>query len=190
MESEIWKPIVGYENLYAVSNKGAVKRINRFVLCKNGERRVKNDRNCKIFNNGFGYSIVSLWKEGKQKTMTVHRLVAIAFLHKEPHQKCVNHKNGVRNDNRVENLEWCTHSENAKHAFDVLGRDKRSGQNMGGENPWARPIKCVETGECFDSVATASRKLNMPISTIYKSLYKSRKTKVGLSFIGVPKNKK
>jgi len=69
-----------------------------------------------------GYSRVQLWHKGKGLLKLVHRLVANAFLVKENCQTEVNHINGVRHDNDVNNLEWCTRSENILHAFNVLGR--------------------------------------------------------------------
>lgn len=67
-----------------------------------------------------GYYRVLLYKDGSKKWLTINKLVAEAFLSKEPHHEEINHKNGIKTDNRVENLEWVTHAENMAHARDVL----------------------------------------------------------------------
>lgn len=74
------------------------------------------------------YYLVWLCVKGKQKSFSVHRLVALTFIPNVHNKPCVNHKNWIRNDNRVENLEWCTHSENQFHSFRILWR-KQSEKN-------------------------------------------------------------
>ena len=111
---EIWKPVVGYEGVYQVSDLGRVKRIARGKGATPG-RLLKPQR------NRSGYLAVNLSYRGKRKSYEVHRLVALAFIDPSPGKAQVNHKNGVRTDNGVSNLEWVTRSENAKHAYRVLG---------------------------------------------------------------------
>jgi len=111
---EIWKLIEGFES-YAVSNLGRIK---------NKDGTIK--RQTKIRN---GYMNVDLYKNGIRKHLCVHRLVATAFLNKPNHKKMeTNHLNGIKNDNRVENLEWCTRSENLQHSYDFLGRQAPRGE--------------------------------------------------------------
>lgn len=74
-----------------------------------------------------GYEYITLCKNGKKYLKTVHRLMAEIFLPNPENKPEVNHKNGIRTDNRVENLEWTTHSENVLHAFRVLNRKKPQG---------------------------------------------------------------
>ena len=107
---ELWKPISNYEN-YEVSNYGRVRNV------KNGKQKVLKSQLIKS-----GYEIVGLSVNSKSISKTVHRLVAISFLENKENKPCVNHINGIKTDNRVENLEWCTHSENEKHSFDKLGK--------------------------------------------------------------------
>lgn len=68
------------------------------------------------------YPSVVICVDGQKKKISVHRLVAMAFIPNPNNKPCVNHKNGIKTDNRVENLEWCTYAENERHSFDVLGK--------------------------------------------------------------------
>jgi hypothetical protein len=118
MEKEIWKDVPGYEGIYQVSNLGSVLSLN-----KNKKR--------KFGDNGHGYLFVSLSKDGAVKCFYVHRLVAKLFIDNPKNKATVNHKNGIKSDNRACNLEWMTQSENSQHGFDT-GLIK---QNTGIKNP-------------------------------------------------------
>lgn len=108
IENEIWLPVVGYEGLYAVSNMGRVKSLGNNKLRK--EKILSQ-----ILNNNNGYLQLTLYKEGKMQTFLVHRLVATAFLENPNGYRCVNHKNEIKTDNRVENLEWCDDKYNLNY---------------------------------------------------------------------------
>lgn len=118
---ETWKDIKGYENIYRVSNLGRVKRVRSFR--KNGASGYyQAEKILKQTDRGNGYLCVHLSKDGKGKIFSTHVLVATAFLEKDDKQTQVNHKDGNRKNNAVENLEWCTARENIVHSVKVLKR--------------------------------------------------------------------
>ena len=119
---EIWKDIVGFEGWYQISNLGRVKSLKRYVKHNYGGDRVVEERIIKqtIENrkNGYGYMRTSLAKGsiGKQVRVNTHRLIAEAFIPNPDNKKFVNHKDGNKLNNSLDNLEWVTPKENVDHA--------------------------------------------------------------------------
>ena len=107
LEGEIWKDLPEYEGLYQASNKGRIKRNNHLI---------------KLIIQKTGYLNVSLCKNGISKTCRVHKLIAKIFIPNPNNYQSINHKNGNKQDNRVENLEWCTQSYNNWHATFILDK--------------------------------------------------------------------
>lgn len=110
---EIWKPVVGWEAHYAVSNKGRVMRTSKAGPTHSGKIRAHAVDGC-------GYARLPLCVNYKSVTCKVHRLVAEAFIGPIPRGYEVNHKDGDRLNNCVENLEICTHTENVRHSRYIL----------------------------------------------------------------------
>ena len=114
---EIWKPVVGYEGLYEVSSLGRVKSLEKTISREKNGKWIQSERILKNSHQGNGYLATTIYKNGKPKRINIHRLVCISFIPNTNKKPCVNHKNGIKSDNRPENLEWVTFSENTFHAF-------------------------------------------------------------------------
>ena len=153
---ETWKELKGYEGDYEVSNMGQVRSTTKVFTCYslrgNGiHERTRYGRILQPSVQNNGYLVVWLSRNGKVKAHTVHRLIAKTFIENPKNLYCVNHKNGNKTDNRVENLEWCTSGENLKHAYEKLGRVHRKGTK----------IICIELNKTFESIKSASEELNV-----------------------------
>lgn len=148
LPGEEWRAVREYEGLYEVSNMGRIKsvsgRIHSFRIMKQGQ-------------NKWGYPQVGLNINGKQNRPSVHRLVAQAFLAETEFEGAVvNHKNGIKTDNRAENLEWCTHQENTRHAFDVLGlTGVNSGNFQKGEEHKSAKLSRKQAIEIYQAKPTS-----------------------------------
>lgn len=129
--TEIWKDIEGYEGLYQVSNLGRVKSLNY------NKTRKEKILSCGDKN---GYLFVVLCKNGKHKQFQVHRLVAQEFVPNPENKPYVDHINTIKNDNRVENIRWCTHKENCNNE---ISRENQSRSHKG-KTPWNKGVSMSE----------------------------------------------
>lgn len=114
---EIWKDVIGYEGLYQVSNKGRVKGLQR--LKWNGKTYCIIKEKIRKNVEFKGYRALILYKNAKQKRYLLHRIVAQAFIPNPKNKPQINHINGIKNDNRVSNLEWVSQLENNRHAWSI-----------------------------------------------------------------------
>lgn len=149
---EHWKIIEDYPN-YEVSNLGTVRNIKTGCVL----RPIVDD-----------YLRVDLCKDGKHKSKRIHRLVAEAFIPNPENKRTVNHISGDKTDNRVENLEWATHSENMKHAF-------RTGLNHHGGGLPKQKVRCIETGQIFESQLHAAKYFGVCQGSIRSSIHRGCK---------------
>ena len=157
---EIWKDIHGYEGKYQVSNKGQVKSIakNKVLILK---QSFKNKR-------GYNYPTVNLYdKYGKGKSYRVHRLVAETFIPNPYNLPCVNHIDGDKTNNNVSNLEWCSYSENTKHAYHTNLISPHTDKAVAKRSKNCRKkVYCHQTNKVYNSITEASRELGLSNSKV------------------------
>lgn len=150
------KDIQGYEGLYAVTEDLRIWSYPKNNSSKHGKFLKQ------IISNW--YATVWLWKNKKVKWFWVHRLIAMAFIPNPENKPQINHKNWIRNDNRVENLEWCTNQENINHAFKFLWKNNKSPKQIAqtkslawlGKRPVIQLTKELKEVRRFDSILNAS----------------------------------
>ena len=171
MKEEIWKDIEGYEGLYQVSDLGRIRNFQNKIM--------------KQHKNHKGYLIIQLSKEGRRKTLIVHRLVAKAFIPNKNNKEQINHINCNKADNNIENLEWVTTKENVVHAFKhklktkegsvkLLGKYAKKGE----ENPKSKKVFQFDKNKklifVYGSVREAERKTKIYASYISQCCLKKK----------------
>lgn len=178
----MWKDIKGYEGQYMVSYSGEVKSLDRIIIKTNGIAQRTKGKMLSIISNQ-GYSLVSLSK-GHYINVFVHRLVAEAFIPNPENKTDVNHINGNKADNKVENLEWLTRSENQIHSYRILKRkvSKAFLGRFGKDHPRSRKVKCINNGVTYSALNDAARELNISYSKISLVCSGQRKHTKGYKF--------
>ena len=135
---EHWKDILGYEGCYQVSNQGRVKSLSRLVRFRPDRALALLPERIMSLINNRGYKMVSLVNREKEvRSVAVHRIMWTAFFGVIPHLMEINHKNGIKGDNRLENLEVVTHQQNMQHAASTGLLQYYGGEN----NPNAKLTK-------------------------------------------------
>lgn len=170
-DDEEWREIPGYEGEYEASSWGRVRSVDR--IDRRGHRR--KSKMLRPHTNSNGYNLVSLSTDGGQQNHLIHRLVAVTFLGEIPsptHQ--VNHKDGDKQHNRPENLEWVTPLENIRHAIETLhieiggGRGEKNGRAVMTEAQ-VRQARERYTGQP-GQVARLARELDVPYYALWHAL--------------------
>lgn len=161
---EVWMKIKGFDN-YEVSNLGVVRNANTGRIIK--QRSTKT-----------GYKLVDLHDSCYVSTKYVHRLVAETFITNIDNFPQVNHKDENKQNNSVDNLEWCTASYNLSYN----GRAKRVGLHHRENSPTNKSIKCIDTGKVFRSVSEAARETNINRMSISYALSGKQKHAGGYSW--------
>ena len=164
---ESWKPILGYEDLYEVSNMGRVRQIGKGIGRTQGRILAPSPES-------YGYFQYGLSRRGcKQKMFRAHRLVGYAFCNPPTNWEGlqINHKNGIRTDNRAENLEWCTSTENIIHARDILGADY---SNPGEEHPMSKltEVDVLEIRRLHAEGGISSKELGLKYGVHYSHIWR------------------
>lgn len=157
-----WKKVDGFEN-YSISDDGYVRNDTTTKLLKQ-------------HTNNKGYLLVNLWRNNKGYWKTVHRLLAIAFIPNPNNYPQVNHKDGNKQNNRIDNLEWCTQSENQLHRSRVLGKKRVPEEALRNTR---MPVICVETGKTYESMSEAARQCGLWEQSISKVLNSTTRTAGG-----------
>jgi len=141
---EIWKDVMGFEGFYKISNYGKIKTLERVVDMPNGGTRLDKSKLLKCRDTPNGYKMVKLMARGKVKDISVHRLVGEHFIDNPNNKLTINHIDGVKHNNKYDNLEWATQSENILHSLHILG-------NINTVNKSKRKIVQLldECGNCF-----------------------------------------
>lgn len=162
VEGEEWKDIPEFEG-YQASNLGRIRSLLMFKYHnhKDLEQSVLKPR------NNFGYLTVRLkTKDGNRNYFSVHRLVAKAFINNPVNKPQINHIDGVKHNNKIENLEWCTASENVKHAFDNGLKTTKKGIESHHSKLTEQSV--LEIYYSKESNKTLSKKYNVQENAIFK----------------------
>lgn len=169
-EDEIWKDIPQFEGIYQASTKGRIRSLDRERYCRNKHTFLCKGKILMPKIQNSGYMIVWLRKDGKTYAKTIHRLIAKTFIPNPSAFEQVNHKDGNKINNNVKNLEWCSRSENVKHAYRVIHRLK----------PRSVKVQCVDTGEIFESIKEAEKAFGICRGAINQVVAGRHKTAGGL----------
>ena len=177
MEQEIWKPVVGLEDRYEVSNTGRCRRKERYITDRNGKIKHIKLHEMRPVKDEY-VEFVLKHNDSKQHLHTAHRMVAEAFIPNPDNLPCVNHKDEDKYNNSVDNLEWCTYSYNASYK----GNARRVGEKLRGKVTHnSKRVLCVEDNKMFDSMSRCQTYYGISYKMLRKILNTSSSYR-GLTF--------
>lgn len=189
--AEEWRSVVGFVGLYEVSNQGRTRSVDRVVTNKNGVNRKFYGKEIRQKISNAGYFEVCLCKNGKLFSKLVHRLVAEAFLGQQSDsKKCyIDHINGIKTDNRLENLRYVTPSENREYAIELGSVDiekmreisRKNGRNSSIGKLNAKPV-IRSDGQIFSSASEAARAIGANPESVKRVARGERHTCHGYTF--------
>lgn len=178
MNKEIWKDVYfvdkgityDYRGFYQVSNMGRIRSCDRYVKAgiKYNNKILHNGKIIKPIKLKSGYYLSSLSKECKKEGKLVHRIVAFVFIPNPDNLPCVNYKDGNKQNNCVDNLEWCTYKDNEKHSWEILGKQSANKRKI---NQYDLQGNFIKT---WDSISEAQKKLK--INNISRACIKLKNT--------------
>lgn len=170
-----WLPVIDFETFYEVNELGEVRSVQSNQRYRPNQKSVT----LKQHISKYGYCQVTLTINGIRSLKRVNRLVAQAFIENPENKPCVNHKDGVKTNNKKSNLEWATYSENENHSYTELGKSIKGNKKTfkDGINKKAKIIICNETNIPYKSIKFAAISLGLQSSGITMQLNgKIRKT--------------
>lgn len=153
------KSVLGYENEYTVNHDGVIVSAVRHGTLGGI---------MKPFLTSYGYMRVALTKNRKTKFMFIHKIVAHSFILNPYNKPFINHKNGIKTDNRIENLEWCTASENSQHAYDNGLRSAHPKKGESNHNAKLKEIQVLKIRESKLSQSALSKKYGVSKGVIQR----------------------
>lgn len=174
--NEVWKDISGYDGLYQVSSFGRFRSLDTILKMKNGIDRFHEGHVIQPYVANDGYLMINLTKDSVRRSYKAHRIVAEAFIANPFKRPFVNHKNENKQDNRVENLEWCTNKYNIRYGTTQKKRIEKIGWKV---RQFSADGTYIQT---FISMRAASRILKIPMNGIYDNCNGKTKSYKGFIF--------